>query len=305
MSDAPAGDGSRYALLSIAVALATMLLKFGAWWYSGSVGLLSDALESVVNLGAGIVAFSMLRLAAQPPDDKHAFGHGKAEYFSSGFEGALIFLAAIGIIWAAWPRLLEPKPLDQPVIGLIVAVIAALLNFAVARVLLRAGRRQRSPALEADGHHLMSDVWTTVGIIAAVGVVALTGWVILDAVIAMTVALYLLWTGVRLLRAAAQGFMDYAWPERERAKMEAVLDVYRAQGIGFHAIRTRVSGSQRFVSLHVLVPGAWTVQQGHDLAERIERELVERLGPLAILTHLEPIEDPLAQDDLTLERHAS
>ncbi|WP_028080559.1 cation diffusion facilitator family transporter [Solimonas soli] len=304
MSRAGAGDAARYALLSIVTAVATMLLKFGAWRISGSVGLLSDAFESLVNLGAAVVAFLTLRLAAQPPDHEHAFGHGKAEYFSSGFEGALIFLAALGIVCAAWPRLLHPQPLEQTGFGLMVAVVAALLNLAVARLLLRVGRERRSPALEADGRHLLSDVWTTAGIVVAVGVVALTGWLRLDALIAIAVALYLLWTGARLLREAAGGLMDRAWPAAERARLEQVLDGYRAEGIAFHAIRTRMSGSHRFVSLHVLVPGAWSVQHGHDLVERLEVELAGHLGPLAVFTHLEPIEDPAAQDEHRLERDA-
>jgi cation diffusion facilitator family transporter len=302
MSEAGAPSSARYALLSVAAAVVTMLLKFGAWKLSGSIGLLSDALESLVNVGASLAAFGTLRWAAQPPDDEHAFGHGKAEYFSSGFEGALIFIAAVVIIYTAWPRLLHPQPLDQTGVGLVIAVVAALINFIVARILLRVARERRSPALEADGRHLMSDVWTTVGIVAAVALVALTGALMLDALIAIAVALYLLFTGTRLLRAAGRGLMDHAWPEAERAELDAVLDDYRAQGIAFHAIRTRSSGSHRFVTLHVLVPGAWTVQRGHDLVEQLELALATRLGPLAIFTHLEPIEDPAADDDERLER---
>ena len=295
---------ARYALLSVAASLLTLLLKLGAWWLSGSVGLLSDALESFVNVGASVAAFVTLRWAAQPPDEEHAFGHGKAEYFSSGFEGALIFAAALGIIYAAWPRLLHPQPLDQTALGLGVAAFAALINLLVARLLLRVGQLRRSPALQSDGRHLMSDVWTTAGIVLAVGLVALTGWLVLDALIAIVVALYLLYTGTHLLRVAGRGLMDHAWPAGERAELDAVLDTYRARGIDFHAIRTRTAGSRRFVTLHVLVPGAWTVQQGHDLVETIELDLAGRLGPLAVFTHLEPIEDPAAQDDARLERTA-
>ncbi|MFT4047235.1 MAG: cation diffusion facilitator family transporter [Solimonas sp.] len=302
MSGAAVTPLARYALLSVAVAIVTMLLKFGAWRISGSVGLLSDALESLVNIGASGAAFISLRFAAQPPDDEHAFGHGKAEYFSSGFEGALIFIAALGILCAAWPRLLHPQPLAQPGAGLAVAVVAALVNLFAARLLLRISRRRRSPALEADGRHLMSDVWTTAGVVAAVALVALTGWLLLDALIAMIVAAYLLWTGAQLLRGAARGLMDHVWPDAERAALDAVLDGYRARGIAFHAIRTRIAGSHRFVTLHVLVPGAWTVQRGHDLVERLEIEIAARLGPLAVFTHLEPIEDPAAHDDQRLER---
>ncbi|NKF22349.1 cation diffusion facilitator family transporter [Solimonas marina] len=295
---------SRLALMSIAAALATMALKLGAWWLSGSVGLMSDALESFVNLGSGIVAFVTLRWAEQPPDDGHEFGHDKAEYFSSGFEGALIFIAALVILWHAVPRLLLPQPLDRPGIGLAVAVVAGLINLFAALALLRGAQRLRSPALEADARHLLSDVWTTVGVVAAVALVALTGWLWLDALIAIVVALYLLWVGQRLLRSSASGLLDPAWPADERAALDAVLDAYRAQGIAFHAIRTRSAASRRFVSLHVLVPGAWTVQRGHDLLESIEQAVAARVGTVSILTHLEPIEDPAAQDDLRLERTA-
>ncbi|MGH8446524.1 MAG: cation diffusion facilitator family transporter [Solimonas sp.] len=299
-----AGSPARYALLSAGVALLTMALKFGAWQLSGSIGLLSDALESLVNVGAALAAFASLRWAALPPDDEHAFGHGKAEYFSSGFEGALIFISALVIIYAALPRLLHPQPLDQTGLGLGIAVAAAVINLAMSRVLHAAAARHRSPALEADARHLMSDVWTTAGIVAAVGLVALTGWLLLDALIAIVVALYLLLTGFRLLRGAARGLMDHAWPDAERVELEKVLDDYRQQGIAFHAIRTRTGGSRRFVTLHVLVPGAWSVQRGHDLVEKLELEMAARLGPLAVFTHLEPIEDPAAHDDQRLERTA-
>ncbi|NGY04573.1 cation diffusion facilitator family transporter [Solimonas terrae] len=304
MMSAQAGSPARYALISAAAAAVTMALKFAAWHLSGSVGLLSDAFESFVNLGASIVAFLSLRWAGQPPDDEHAFGHDKAEYFSSGFEGALVFIAALAIIYSAWPRLLDPQPLDRPVIGLAISVLASLVNLVVARLLLRNARIHRSPALEADARHLLSDVWTTAGIVLAVGVVALSGWLVLDALIAIAVAAYLLLTGFRLLRSSARGLMDHAWTAEERAGLEAVLAEYRAQNIDFHAIRTRTAGSRRFVTMHVLVPGAWTVQQGHDLVEAIELAVATRLGPVAILTHLEPIEDPVSQDDEQLERFA-
>ncbi|HEY9546271.1 MAG TPA: cation diffusion facilitator family transporter, partial [Solimonas sp.] len=232
-----------------------MALKFAAWHLSGSIGLLSDAFESFVNLGASLVAFLSLRWAEQPPDDDHAYGHDKAEYFSSGFEGALVFIAALAIIYTAWPRLLDPQPLDRPGIGFAISVLAALVNLVIARVLLGAARTHRSPALEADARHLLSDVWTTAGIVVAVALVALSGWLVLDALIAITVALYLLLTGFRLLRNAARGLMDHAWSASERALLDEVLAGYRSRGIGFHAIRTRTAGSRRFVTLHMLVPG--------------------------------------------------
>lgn len=302
MMRAPAGSAVRLALLSIAAALLTMALKIGAWMLSGSVGLMSDALESFVNLGGGLVAFLSLRWAEQPPDDEHAFGHDKAEYFSSGFEGALIFFAALVILYEAAPRLVHPQALEQTSLGLLVAAIAGGINLLASLALRRGAAQYRSPALAADARHLLSDVWTTAGIIVAVALVALTGWLWLDALIAMLVALYLLLTGLRLLRDAGRGLLDHAWPAAERAALETVLDGYRQQGIAFHAIRTRTAASRRFVTLHVLVPGAWSVQRGHDLVETLELAVATQIGPVAIFTHLEPIEDPAAQDDTQLER---
>lgn len=300
VSDSPA----RYAYLSIAAALSTMALKFGAWGLTGSVGLLSDAMESIVNLSAASVALWMLKVAAQPPDDDHAYGHGKAEYFAGAFEGAMITLAAISIIWAAWPRLLDPQPLEQTGIGLSVCALAAGINWAVARSMMRASRRHRSLALEADAHHLMTDVWTSAGVIAGVALVAASGWLILDPLIAIAVAVNILWTGWRLLRDSAGGLMDQAWPENERHQLEEILDGFRRQGVDFHALRTRVSGSMRFASFHVLVPGAWSVQRGHDFVEQIEERIAEAFSPVSLLSHLEPIEDPVAYDDDQLDRPA-
>ncbi|MFP5305976.1 MAG: cation diffusion facilitator family transporter [Gammaproteobacteria bacterium] len=291
-----------FARLSIAAALATMALKLLAWWLTGSVGLLSDAMESVVNLSAALVALWMLRLALTPPDDEHAYGHGKAEYFAGGFEGALIAVAAISIAWAAWPRLLDPQPLQQTGAGLAVCALAALINWAVARALLAAGRRHRSVALEADGHHLMTDVWTSAGVIGGVALVSVSGWLILDPLLGLAVAVNILWTGWRLLRESAAGLMDAAWPAAERARLDAILDGFRADGIDFHAVRTRRSGARRFVSFHVLVPGRWSVQQAHDLVERIEGRIAAELAPVGVLTHLEPIEDPRSHRDLALDR---
>lgn len=288
---------TRFAALSIAAALATMGLKFVAWYLTGSVGLLSDALESLVNLGGASLAFLMLRIAAQPPDEGHAYGHGKAEYFSSGFEGLLIFVAGGMILAAATLRLLHPQPLTQTGVGLAVSAVATAINFAVARVLLRAGREHHSVTLEADAHHLLTDVWTSLGVIAAVALVAATGWLVLDPLVAMAVAAYILWTGWRLVREAIGGLMDSAWPDAERRILDEVLGGFRAPGVDFHAVRTRRAAERRFVSFHVLVPGDWSVQRGHDLLERIETELARRLPHLTAFTHLEPIEDPRAHDD--------
>lgn len=292
----------RWMLWAVAAALVTMALKGFAWQLTGSVGLLSDALESLVNLGAAIVGFSMLRLAIQPADSGHQYGHGKAEYLASGFEGALIGVAAISIAWAAWPRLLDPQPIEQPGIGLLVVAVAAGVNGGVALILRRAGRRHRSLALEADAAHLMTDVWTTGAIIVGVGLVAVTDWLILDPLIALAVAVNILRTGWHLLRESAAGLMDASWPSDERARLDAILDRYRQEGIDFHAIRTRRSGMRSFVSFHVLVPGRWSVQTAHDHVERIEAAIAGGFSPVTVMTHLEPIEDPASHLDTGLDR---
>jgi cation diffusion facilitator family transporter len=292
-----AGTAARYAVWSVVAALATMGLKLVAWQLTGSVGLLSDALESSVNLTAALVAFWALRLAAMPPDDNHAYGHGKAEYFAGGFEGAMIAVASLSILWAAVPRLWDPRPIEQAGAGLAVSAVAAALNFAMSRALLHGARVHRSLALEADAHHLMTDVWTSVAIIGGVALVALSGWTILDPLLAVIVALNILRTGGRLLRRSAEGLMDASLPQEDRDTLERVLQPFRAEGIGFHAIRTRQSGARRFISLHVLVPGPWTVSEGHDLAHRVERSIREELSPVHVATHVEPLEDPAAYED--------
>lgn len=292
----------RYAWLSIAAALATIALKAVAWWLTGSVGLLSDALESGVNLAGALMALAMLSLAAQPPDENHSHGHGKAEYFASGFEGFLILAAAVGIAVAAIGRLLDPQPLEQVGIGLVVSVVASIINLATARVLLAAGREHRSITLEADAHHLMTDVWTSAGVIAGVGAVALTGWLWLDPVLALAVAANIVWTGWQLIRRSASGLMDEALPAEQQAAAIAVLERYRSEGIDYHALRTRQAGARCFVTVHILVPGQWTVQRGHDLVERIEADIRAGLPHASVLTHLEPIEDPVSSHDIALDR---
>lgn len=295
-------SGRRYALMSVGAAVATIALKGGAWLVTGSVGLLSDALESFVNLAAAIVALLALDVAGRPPDDEHAYGHTKAEYLSSGFEGALVVAAAIGIVVVAIPRLISPQALDAIGVGLVMTASAAVLNLGVGRVLLRAGRRFGSIALEADAQHLISDVWTSVAIMAGVGIVAVTGWARADPILALVVAMRVGWTGVDLLNRSIQGLLDTQLPVEERALVEGVLRGYRTDGIGFHAFRTRRAGRQRFVSFHVLVPGDWTVSRGHDLLEQIEAEVRDVLPRAIVFTHLEPIEDPLSWEDVDLER---
>jgi cation diffusion facilitator family transporter len=291
-----------YAWLSIAAALATILLKGVAWRMTGSVGLLSDAIESFVNLAGAIMALGMLTLAAQPADDDHAHGHGKAEYFSSAFEGFLILLAALSIGYTAIERLMHPQPLEAVAAGLLVSVVASIINFATARTLMRVGRTHNSITLEADAHHLMTDVWTSAGVIAGVGLVWLTGWLWLDPAIALLVAVNIVWTGWQLMQRSAAGLMDVSLPAEQLAQVEALLTGYREQGLEFHALRTRQAGSRVFVTLHVLVPGSWTVQHGHDWSERIEADIRNALPHAHVTTHLEPIEDPVSMVDQELDR---
>ncbi|MGD2062273.1 MAG: cation diffusion facilitator family transporter [Nitrospirota bacterium] len=292
----------RYAWLSIGAALVTIALKTGAYWLTDSVGLLSDALESLVNLVAAIVALAALTVAARPADEDHAFGHDKAEYFSSGLEGGLILLAAFAIAVTALDRLLHPRPLVHVGLGLGVSLIASLINLGTALVLFAAGRRHHSITLEADAHHLMTDVWTSVGVLVGVGAVRLTGWGWLDPAVALAVAANIVRMGIRLVRRSFRGLMDVALPAEERAVIKEVLDRYRREGVDYHAFRTRRAAARRFVSVHVLVPGAWTVQQGHDLLERIEADVCALLPHTTISTHLEPREDPASWHDVGLDR---
>jgi len=292
----------RFAWLSIAAAVATIALKALAYLLTGSVGLLSDALESFVNLAGALMAFSMLSLAARPADANHAYGHGKAEYFSSGVEGGLILIAAASIAVAAVDRLFNPRPLEQLGIGLGISVVASAINLGVGVVLMRAARQYESITLEANAHHLMTDVWTSAGVLVGVGAVALTGWLWLDPVVALAVAVNIVWTGVRIVRSSILGLMDTALPEAEQARIVDILEGYVSDEVQYHALRTRRAGPRRFVSVHVLVPGEWTVDRGHELLERIEAELRGSLPMMSVLTHLEPLGDPAAWDDLDLDR---
>lgn len=293
-------DLSRFALLSIAVAVVTIALKTLAWQLTGSVGLLSDAAESLVNLVAAIGAFTALRVAARPADAGHNFGHSKAEYFSAVAEGAMIVVAAAVIIYAAVDRLFHPQELDSVGIGLFVSVAATVLNGVVGLVLIRAGRRHRSLTLEADGQHLLTDVWTTIGVIVGVMLVALTGWLPLDPLVAIAVAINIIVVGARLIWRSGAGLMDAALPDDDRSAVEAVLDRYREQGIGFHDIRTREAGHERFVQMHMLVPGDWSVQRAHDLGEEIEADLDAALDHLSVTIHVEPVDDPRSYEEWRL-----
>jgi cation diffusion facilitator family transporter len=292
----------RYALISIAAAIVTIGLKTGAYLLTGSVGLLSDALESLVNLAAAIIALIALTVAARPADEEHAYGHTKAEYFASGFEGALVLFAAATIVVTAVPRLLDPQPLESVGLGLSISVVAALVNLVVARVLLSAGRRYHSITLEADAQHLMADVWTSAAVIVGVGAAELTGWIRIDAILAILVALNIVRIGVDLLRRSMLGLLDTALPEEIRRGIVGILEEHAGDGVQYHALRTRQAGARRFISVHILVPGQWTVQRGHDLLEDIEDRIRERVPNSTVFTHLEPLEDPISWEDLRLER---
>jgi cation diffusion facilitator family transporter len=293
---------TRFAWLSIAAALLTIGLKSLAFALTSSVGLLSDAMESGVNLIAAIVALSMLTIAARPPDEEHAFGHSKAEYFSSGVEGALILVAAASITWTAIGRLLAPRPLEGLGVGIALSTAASLINLGVAYVLLQAGRRYHSITLEADAQHLMTDVWTSAGILVALGVVTVTRWQILDPLIAIGVAINIIWSGVGLVRRSVLGLMDTAIPAADQLKVAEILDKQKAAGLRYHDLRTRQAAAQQFISVHVLVPGKWSVQRGHDLLETIESQIREALPRALVTTHLEPVEDPAAWENTILEK---
>jgi cation diffusion facilitator family transporter len=293
----------RYAWLSVAAALATISLKTLAWWLTGSVGLLSDALESLVNLAAALLALWMLRVAASPPDDGHPYGHSKAEYFSAGIEGALIVIAAAGIVLTAVPRLVEPQPLDTPLLGLAITLVATLINLAMAMVLLRAGKRHHSIILEADGHHLLTDVWTSAGVIVGVALVVATGWLRLDAIVALAVAAHIVWVGQGLVRRSISGLMDAAISAEDTGEVTRLFAEYsKRYGVAFHALRTRQAGTRRFISFHLLVPDQWSVAQAHRLSEEMEERIRSLVPNAGVFVHIEPISDPSSYDDQHLDR---
>lgn len=287
----------RYAWLSIAAALTTIALKSAAAWVTGSVGLLSDALESGVNLVAAVVALVALKASGRPPSTHHHFGLGKAEYLSAAVEGGMIFVAAVAIVWTAIDRLINPQPIEQLGVGLAISAVAAVINLAVGLLLVRVGREHRSITLEADGKHLLTDVWTSVGVLIGVGLVALTGWQPLDPLVALGVGVNILVTGFVLLRRSGAGLLDVALPAPDQAKVAAVMADYEADGVVFHALRTREAGRQRFVYVHLLVPGQWSVQRGHDVCEQFERDVARALPGATTFTHLEPVEDPVSYAD--------
>jgi cation diffusion facilitator family transporter len=293
---------TRFAWLSIGAAIITILLKLLAYWLTNSVGFLSDALESLVNLATAIVALAALSIAAKPADDEFSYGYSKVEYFSSGFEGGMILLAAGTIAITAIPRLINPQPLEQVSIGVVISVIASIINYLVARVLMNAGKKYRSITLESDARHLMTDVLTTVGVIVGVALVAITGWERLDPIIALIVAANILVTGLKILRQSSHGLMDASLPEVQVEKIQKTLQPYSNQGVQFHALRTRSAAARGYVSMHALVPGSWSVKQAHDLAEVIEKEIRQQEPNLAVFIHIEPLEDPVSFQDIDLDR---
>lgn len=300
MQNSGAKPLTRFAWLSITAAIATISIKSGAYLITDSVGLLSDAMESCINLAGALMALTMLKIAIRPADADHPSGHHKAEYFSSGVEGILIIIAAVAIIFTSAQRLLDPKPLEQIGLGLMLSVGASIINLAVALILLKAGKQYHSITLEADARHLLTDVWTSAGVLVGIGAVALTGMERLDPIVAILVACNIIWSGYGIMRKTVEGLMDSALSAEDLQRIDHVLEPYKARGIQFHAIITRQAGVRQFVSFHVLVPGAWTVHQGHELLENIESDLHHALPNIMVTTHLESLDDPASWDDIKL-----
>ncbi|MBB1031679.1 cation transporter [Dietzia sp. SLG310A2-38A2] len=291
----------KFAWLSVATSIVTISLKMVAWWVTGSVGLLADAAESVVNLVAAVVALIAITVAERPADDDHQYGHSKAEYFSAVVEGAMIFVAATFILYTGVERLINPVPIESLGLGLAISVVAAVINGVVGTLLIRAGVRHRSPTLKADGKHLITDVVTSVGVVIGVTLVWITGWEFLDPVVAIAVGLNILFIGYKLVHESGMGLMDATLPEQDNRAIQEVLDRHRQPGrVDFHELRTRESGRWRFVEFHALVPGDWSVERGHDLVEKVEQEIHAALPHSHITTHLEPIEDERAYNDVRL-----
>ena len=293
----------RFAWLSIGAAILTIVLKATAYFLTGSVGLLSDALESFVNLAGAVMALAMLTIASRPEDEDHHFGHSKAEYFSSGAEGSFIIIAAGGIAYTAIERLIHPQPLEQLGVGLAVSAIAGVVNLGAALVIGYNGKKYNSITLRANAKHLMTDVWTSVGVLVGVGLVAVTGWQPLDALVAITVAINIVWSGMGIVKHSVSGLMDSVLPEEELALIRGKIEEILPEGITYHALMTRQAGARRFVSFHVLVPGEWTVEHGHSLLEKLEAQLTLLLPNMVVFTHIEPLDDPASWSDLALDHH--
>ncbi len=289
--------------LSIAAAVVTILLKFTAYKVTGSIGFFSDALESIVNLLAAVFGLIMLHVSEKPADEGHEFGHSKAEYFSSAIEGSLILLAAFSIIWSAVPRLIHPIALENINIGLLFSVGASFVNLAVGQMLIHNGKKSKSLLVEADGKHLMTDVWTSAGVIAGILLVKFTGILILDPIIAILVALNIVYTGYRLISRSTNGLMDASISETEIDQVKKYLDSLKEKDITYHSLMTRQAGQRKFISFHLLVPGAWTVQQGHENADIIEETIEDMFDePVTVTSHIEPVEDPASLKDIGIDR---
>lgn len=294
---------SKFLYLSIAAAVVTILLKFYAYHVTGSVGFMSDALESFVNLFAAVFGLVMLNISQRPADEGHEYGHSKAEYFSSAMEGALILIAALSIIRSAIPRIIEPKPLENLNTGLLFSLLASVVNLVVGLTLIKNGKEKRSLLLEADGRHLMTDVWTSAGVIGGIVIVKFTGWLIIDPVIAILVALNIIYTGYKLIGRSASGLMDATIPEEDLRKIRVYLDSLQEKQIEYHSLMTRTAGQRKFISLHLLVPGEWTVKQGHDCADDVEETIIGLFDePVTVSTHIEPVGDPSSMKDIGIVR---
>ncbi len=293
---------SSFIWLSIIAAILTISLKTAAFFVTNSVGLLSDALESVINLVAAVFALFILKLAEKPPDEIHAYGHTKAEYFSSIIEAGLILLAALSIGYTAVVRLLNPQSIEMVSVGLFISLLASLINLVVAIILLKIGKKHHSVALEADGHHLLTDVWTSAGVIISIGIVMITNIQILDPIVALIVAVNIVFTGYKILKQSALGLIDTSLPDKDLNKIRKFLDKYKDQNITYHGLKSRQSATRSFMSVHILVPGTWTVQKGHDLMEQIEGNIREIVPGITVFTHIEPIEDPKSLEDITIDR---
>lgn len=294
----PPDDLSRFAWLSIAAAAVTILLKTLAWRITGSVGLLSDVAESLANLVAAIIALVALKVSIRPPDKNHPFGHSKAEYFSAGAEGMMIFIAAAVIMYTAVQRFIHPRPIEDVGIGLLVSVLASVVNGLVAWVLLKNGRQRRSMTLIADGKHMLTDVWTSVGVLVGVGLVWLTGWQRLDPIVAFAVGVNILVTGAKLVGQSGTALLDVSLPKEDNEAIRDFLDAHSNDHVKFHAVRTREAGYRRFLEFHMLVPGSWTVKQGHDAMEDLIDEILDEWPEMRVSGHLEPIEDPRSYEDM-------
>jgi len=289
---------NRILLLSVGAALITMAMKFAAYWITNSVGLLSDAAESIINLVAAIIAFGALLISALPADDTHPYGHEKIEYFSSGVEGTLILFAAVGIMYSGIHRLLHPQALNDLDLGLAIGLGASAINLIVARILLASAKRHDSITLEADARHLMTDVWTSVGVIAGLVFVRLTDILTIDPIIALLVGANIIFSGIHLLKRSFRGLMDYRLPVKEMAILEEILQNHIGAHRAYHNLRTRKAGSQRFIEFHLLVPGDMLVKTAHDLSEQIENDIHQQLTNTTVTVHIEPVEELASYQDV-------